>query len=343
MSKKVHNKLWLDRKSRKLQNIKYHKRMHSYGATHKSKKIDKGTNDNFIQTINESRKTVPSTFSFLDNTCETIDFFNEIVLEIKQRKYKNYFFIDSSNVTSVTVDALIYQIAIMQNVRINYEMKYTFRGNLPQNVQSVTTYQESGFMSYVQSKIKKLPESTNKMQIISGTQNDPTIASSLCQFVMEKLDKQLIQILNLQKILIELMSNVYHHAYNNDDIMNKHWYIYAEYVNDHVRFVFVDTGAGIARTVRKNFYEKIQRFAKTNATDGDLIFSTLMGDFRTKTKEKHRGNGLSGVRSLASSDLFRNFTVISGGGQCIIQEDKNIIKKDFNNTIYGTMYIFDVV
>lgn len=209
MSKKVHNKSWLDKRSRKLQNRKYHKRTHSHTSTDKSLKSDIETKDNYIHTTNESRKTVPSTFSFLDNTSETIDFFNEIVLEIKQRKFKNYFFIDSANVTSVTVDALIYQIAIMQNIKINYEMKYTFRGNLPQNIQSGAIYQESGFMSYVQSKIKKLPESTNKMKIISGTHNDPTIASSLCEFVMKKLNKQMTQILSLQKILIELMSNVY--------------------------------------------------------------------------------------------------------------------------------------
>ena len=146
-------------------------------------------------------------------------------------------------------------------------MKYSFRGNLPNNNFAAQVYNNSGFMSYVKSKSKRLPASGDKIQIKSGNKTDSIVASEFCTFVMDKLNKTLKDVLPIQKVLIELMSNVYHHAYNNDDIMQKKWYLYAEHTQASVRFVFVDTGSGIAKTVRKNFWEKLQRFSKMSASD----------------------------------------------------------------------------
>lgn len=344
MSKKVSNKKWLDYQSKKYQKAKYYnKNRRTYKNSNRRYNVSEKDNkqEKYYYTPSQITKVVPSNFSFIENATETIDFFYDIVNEIKKKKFKNIFFIDSLNVNSVTVDALIYLIAIMQNININYEMQYTFKGNLPKMKSAVQIYQESGFMSYVQSKSKRLPVSTNKMQIISGNKNDPIVTSELCKFAMEKLQKERKEVIPLQKVLIELMSNVYHHAYNKEDIMKNHWYIYAEHYGEFVRFIFLDTGAGIARTVRKNSIEKLQRLAKINASDSDLIFSTLQGDFRTETKEKYRGNGLSGVRELAETDLFRTFTVISGSGQCSLI-NKTLKKSNYLNKICGTIFIFDI-
>jgi len=343
MSKKIKNKEWLDLHSKKLSKRKYRLRKKNKKFSSPQKSYEKQEIE-FTRKISETYKDVPSKFSFLYNPVETIDFYSKMIDEIRHGVYRQYFYVNSKLVEEVTVDALIYLIAIMQNMKVNYERQYTYRGNLPRDPKIALVYQESGFMSYVKSKQKVLPASTNKMKIVSGVKNEPKITSDLCRFVMDKLGKKREEVLSLQKILIELMSNVYHHAYNLDEIMHEHWYIYAEYIDNYVRFVFVDTGAGIARTVRKNFTEKIQRFIGNEATDGDLIYSTLSGDFRTETNESHRGNGLSGVRELAESELFKNFTLISGRGQCTISnENKILIKNDYKNQIYGTIYIFDVV
>lgn len=344
MSKKITNKIWLDRRSRKLQNSKYHrlKKRNSYSVSSNRLHSDQNTNEYHL-TSHVSYKEVPKNFSFIENPIDTIEFFTDIVDEIKQKIHKNTFFIDSSSVEYVTIDALIYLIAIMQNIQINYDMLYTFRGNLPLNKAVAYEYKNSGFMSYVNSKIKKLPESTENMRIVSSNVNDPTITKELCQFIIKKLNKERRDVLAVQKVLIELMSNVYHHAYNNDDIMKNHWYLYAEHVDNSVRCIFLDTGAGIARTVRKTILEEMQRLIKLNATDADLIFSALQGDFRTRTHETHRGNGLSGVRELVETDLFKNFTVLSGSGCCCLNSKNEIIKQDYKNKIYGTIYLFDIV
>ena len=346
MNKKFYEKKWLDRRSRKFQSKKYHKNnkkcSHSgFGVA----TVTKNSSSNYIRNIIESQKEVPESFSFTSSPVDTIDFFNDLVQDIKHKQFKKVFFINSYKVECVTVDAIIYLIAIMQNIKINIEMQYTFRGNLPKNESASIIYRESGFMTYVESKIKRLPDSTNKMKITSGNKNDPQMASQMCRFVMEKLNKKIKDTLSLHKILIELMSNVYHHAYNNTDINKKLWYVYAEFIEDHIHFVFIDTGAGIARTVRKSFFEKAGSASGMFYNDGDLIHSTLKGDFRTETKESHRGNGLSGVKDFAETGLFRNFTVISGSGSCVISdnENKELVKNNYNNSIYGTIFIFDVI
>ena len=293
----------------------------------------------------ENNKTivvVPKRFSLIENTEETMSFFMDFVSLIQERMYRTEFYIDSRSVEYATVDALIYLIAILQNDSVNIEMKYRYSGNFPKNADARKVYQESGFTSYVQSKIKELPHNTEKMKIVSGAKNDANVSKQFCEFVMQKLHKERREVAALYVIFIELMSNVYHHAYNNNFIA-KRWYMYAEHIDDHVRFVFVDTGMGIAKTVRKNFKEKIESLVKIN--DGDLLKSTFKGDFRTRTNEIYRGNGLSTVREKVLVGMFENFQVISGSGKCIIgsqiKSEEHLKSVNYHNKIYGTVYTFD--
>ncbi len=336
-------KRWHDANSRKMQSHK--KKKHGKGCFPKERPIVRREFSTPNSRTSITLK-VPKIFSLTDNTEVTMGFFMEFIDEVKNKQYGKIFYIDSSEVETVTVDALIYLIAIMENDRINKEMHYVYGGNYPQNADAKKIYQESGFTSYVVSKGKKLPKSTDKMQIICGFKNDPDVAKQFCNFVMRTLDKQRSDIIPLQVVFIELMSNVYHHAYGNDHVMAKHWYIYAEHVADHVRFVFVDTGAGIARTVRKNFQEKIKGLLGMKVKDGDLLLSTFRGDFRTQTNEKNRGNGLSSVKDKVLSGPFKKFDVISGKGKCSINQEYNdagcLERHNYNNNIYGTLFTFDV-
>lgn len=288
----------------------------------------------------------PVIFSLTENTEETISFLNDIINEIKNKEYRKTMFIDSSKVEYVTTEALIYLIALMDNTKINKAMQYTYVGNLPQNESARNVYKESGFMSYVQSKMKMLPKPSNKMQIVQGLKNDPQVAKSFSMFVMEKLGKQRQQIAPLQSIFIELMSNVYHHAYNEDGIMERHWYMYAEVMDKCVRFVFVDTGMGIARTVRKKVTEKLAAAIGKNPKDGALLESAFKGEFRTQTGDEYRGNGLLRVKEKMNDPLFIKFDVISGRGRCTLKdrstEEGVLVKSDYKSTIYGTVYTFDV-
>lgn len=65
-------------------------------------------------------------------------------------------------------------------------MRYIFSGNLPSNKEAEIVYTESGFMDYVKSRVKRLPNKS-KMRIVSGTSNLPTTSKAVCDFIINEL------------------------------------------------------------------------------------------------------------------------------------------------------------
>ena len=331
-------KKWHDRQSR-LGNKRKYSRVH-YISYH-------GDASSAIRTrASDGRPVVilkpPKSFSLTSNTEETMSFFMDFANAIDRKEYGTQFLIDSREVEFATVDALIYLIAILQNDKVNNSLHYSFVGNYPLNEEANRIYAESGFNDYVVSKMRKLPDSTDTMKIISGDGNSPTAAKELCNFVMANLGKTRKDIQPIQKVLIELMSNVFHHAYEKNTFLAKKWYMYAEHVNDYIRCVFVDTGYGIAKTARKNFSERIKILFGLKVDDSKIIKSIFEGEFRTATNEPFRGNGLLSVRQNVETDVFDSFEVISGRGRCIVPKDnqEKIVSVSFKNVLYGTLYQF---
>ena len=336
-------KNWLDRKSRKGNRQKNKKKrifreytpsMRSY-APHERLR----TRSPFVT------QKPPKNFSLVNNPEETMAFFANFANEINRGQQGSSFFVDSRDVESATVDALIYLIAILQNDAVNTKLQYSFAGNYPVKDEARQVYIESGFNDYVESRMKKLPDSNDKKRITCGIKNDSAASKELCDFVIRSLGKTRRDIQPIQKVMIELMSNVYHHAYEKNSFMAKKWYMYAEHSDNYVRCIFVDTGLGIAKTARKNFGEKLKTFFRVELDDSKIIESIFNGDFRTATNEKFRGNGLSSVRESVKADIFEKFEVISGTGRCIIPKDVDsdkIIAYRYNNRLYGRLFQFVV-
>ena len=339
MNRKIKRKRWLDRRSKKInckrsRFVSYSRsplQSHAYVSnktTRSGQRVD---------------LTPPTIFSFLLNTEETMAFFELFAQRIRKQPQGTSFFIDSKGVKKVTVDALIYLIAILENNSINRFKRFSYAGNYPDNPEANRVYQESGFNAYVESKRKRLPKSNDKMQIIGNAKNESTLTKPFCDFVIRNLGKTRVDVIPLQSIFVELMSNVYHHAYSNETFMKKCWYMYAELIDDGIRFVFVDTGQGIARTVKKKLHERVGNALGIGSTDSKLIESAFNGDYRSQTNNPNRGNGLLRVKNMASNSLFDSFEVYSGHGKVCLQNGSNtdiLHTEDFKNSIYGTLYTF---
>ena len=232
---KRRRKKWLDYRSQKLSRRKRRKK-HS----------------------REKRQTLlmlPEHFSLTENTEETMCFIMNLYKTIDKAGRGSHIFIDSRNVKNVTVEALIYLIASIQNNHACSAKKIICTGNYPKEKEARKIYLDSGFNDYVRSRIKSLPHSNEKMEIKSGLQTIPLIAKQCCIFTRKTKE----QTKNLYTTFIELMSNAFLHAYNQEILVNNRWYVYAERRDNCTHFIFVDTGPGIAKTVRKNFPEKIQQ------------------------------------------------------------------------------------
>ena len=337
-------KRWLDRRAR-LGNMRKRRHNKLYGST-ASKPSKPGASTTRTTTKDKKPLVIqrpPINFSLINNPEETMSFFMDFKNEIDRNQYGTNFFVDSKKVELVTVDALIYLIAILQNDKHNNNLNFSFAGNYPENETAKKVYTECGFTDYVHSNMKTLPKSTERVRIISGINNSPESARELCDFVIDKLGKSRKDTVPIQKVLVELMSNVYYHAYEKNSFMAKRWYMYAELSGGCVKCIFVDTGFGIAKTARKNFGEKFKAFFGMKIDDSKIIESVFNGDFRTATNLKYRGNGLLAVRDNVRYDIFKGFEVFSGRGRCIIPKDDDsneVISHCHKHSLYGTLYQF---
>ena len=115
------------------------------------------------------------------------------------------------------------------------------------------------------------------------------------------------------------------------------WYMYAEYSENKIRLIFLDTGLGIATTVKKKYF-----FEKYIKKDSELIESAFMGEFRTETQKEHRGLGLPALKEYAEKGYFKSFFVLSGKGGYKYQGNGMFSRLDIENKIYGTIYVIDL-
>ncbi len=334
----VSYKEWLDRKSRKLSRRKTREKNYLVKSEFGTRIIEK--NFDYSEIISY-RDRAPEIFSFLDNTGPTVEFFLGYIKEMVKGISGEKFFFDSTQVQEVTLDALAYIIALSKNMLKKKINCFVISGNIPIQEKPREIYIESGFLNFFRSKTNQLPPNTKRFKLVSGNRSKGEISKEICDFVITSLNKDRIYTQNLQNNLIEMMLNASVHAYVGDEIMEPTWYCCSEYSDNRVRITFLDTGMGIANTVRKNFFEKARLFTD----DADLVYSAFNGDFRTTTEEDHRGNGLPSIRDSALSGYYDRFMVLSGGGCCMIVKENDklkLTKLSIPHRIYGTIYIFDI-
>ena len=285
--------------------------------------------------------TAPLDFSFVNNTEETCEFFNEIIKFIlDERNYKKSVFVDVSKIKTFTIDALMYLLAIINNLR-DGKNKIAFSGNEPTNSDVKKAFRESGFYHYVNYRGKvALTKNEDNFQIVTGEKSVPEIAKKISEFVMGRTGttRQLWRFLYI--IMIELMSNTHKHAYNNNALLSPHWYCYADYDGKNtLSFTFIDTGEGIPATVRKKFAEKIDILKLKS--ESKYVESALKGDFRTATELKYRGKGLPKIREFCSDNKIQNMRIITNHANITVTKDK-IKTHETSTPLKGTLYYWQI-
>lgn len=333
--KQIYRKKWNDKRSRKLRDKWYGREQRCRKRTH----IEFGQ-VGYYKDRKRYVAEVPYNFSFLDNPEITIKFFNSLIYAIEKKILRQQFYIDAKRTTKVTVEALIYIIAVVYNIKANRTLKYSFEGNLPLDKNAREVFEQSGYLNFF--KIKKLvmPESNSYMQIMSGEVVENEKAKQICDFVNEKLGTKIGFTKPLYAILVELMSNTAKHAYNEKKKMIPCWYLYAIFDKDKVKIAFVDTGEGIPNTVKRKFTELFFR----QPSDSELIYSAFTEKGRSETKLRNRGHGLPEICRQVLDRQILDFCVISGSGSCKYDENKKALERiDFEESTFGTIFSFSIM
>jgi hypothetical protein len=290
---------------------------------------------------NQFKQAAPSNLSFLENREETVEYFNRYLLDARQRIQDRCYFFDISKVSALTCDAVMYILAIADNLYSNPLLHFHYQGNEPNNEIAKRVFKESGFYNYVNGKARSVDKTNDKLQILSRNINDPEVAQDACDFVNRilGLDHNHPKSKALYSLLIEIIGNVKDHAYSlHDRIMRKRWYLYAEKVDHCIKFVFLDTGLGIPYTIRRRIIEKI------SASDSELIEAAFKEENRSQTKLPYRGNGLPDAYTVCKGGHVKNFTVFSGKGKFAVstEDDRADTLSDFRLRMYGTLMYWEV-
>lgn len=294
---------------------------------------------------NEITEIVPVNFSIHDNPDEVIAFFNRVIYLIKSGKHnKQRMVFDFRKVNHISIDAIMYLIAIIHNIRTRLYAITEFQGNVPQDEKAREVLLNSGFMRYVRSP-NSPPESTEAHILIeSDSKINLNTFKKVCDFVHAKSGTTKKDTAFLYQLISELANNVFDHAYIQDsqDVFKRNWYSYVEQLeNGFFRFVFLDTGAGIWKTIRKN---NIAERLVLTSSQADVIISALNGAFRTSTAMYNRGNGLPSIKQHATSGKIDNLTIITNNAYCYMStnDGKELKKRDMNGSLSGTVYYWEV-
>lgn len=263
--------------------------------------------------------TLPENFSILNNSDKTIECCNTIIDDtnkiISIGNKRNNLHIDMSNVKYITIDALMYLLAIIKNIKLPDYRNIYWRGNLPKDVKVRQIVQESGFLQFFKTTPSNIKHSSENVEIHAGNMVDSRINKKICDFVIDKLKTDKKNTRFLYDIINELITNAVQHAYDaKDSKLNPYWYIFVECTADDIKFTFVDTGLGIPKTVTKRFGEKFKEAFKQNKDDWHYIESALQGKvIRTSTNHPNRGKGLPGIHRYNNKKIF-DLTIISNYG-----------------------------
>lgn len=287
----------------------------------------------------EQRMVAPKHLSILENANETLHYFNSVYsvfLNCKKGGDRVYF--DLSGVEYITVDAVMYLIALVNNVKRVSAFNIPCAGNVPDNAEARNVITRVGFYQHVSSVHTRAEMMDDKqVKITKGKDANGLLSSQVVDFVRRTGGSHMEGTKRLYPMLIELMTNTAQHAYNEKSIMAKNWYVFAENEGSRIRVVFLDTGEGIPSTIRKNFFEVLK--SKIIDSDAQFIASALRGEFRSETKESHRGRGLPEIRTDVEEAMIAEMQIISGRGHCKLTPGNEIettaLKEDLKGTLFS--------
>lgn len=281
----------------------------------------------------------PKTLSICGDTNVALNYFAEVIDTIKKCGLRDTLYFDLSEVEEITADAIMYLIALINNMRRIRLLSIMCAGNVPKASAPKRVIELCGFFKYVSSRTYKRPESSNQyMKISSGNNANGKLASSFCDFVQKANNSTLAATKRLYPMIVELMTNTHQHAYKTEAeaIMMSNWYIFAQEMEDKIHFVFLDTGIGIPKTVAKNFWDRIRVLALTG--EAMYLKSALEGAFRSETRKEYRGKGLPEIYSIARSHFIENLSIVSGKASCTVNGDlinASTLGKNFEGTLFS--------
>lgn len=314
-----------------------------YSAKLDRKPIRNSTSLDFITPMEDGWDPccAPEILDFTTNIENTVGFFTKLIAFTKQLRVMDCeLHIDLSQIQSASLDALLYLLAIVNDLALNYADKFRFINGLPQSNEVRASIENVGLDRFINNfENLEVQFKSENTRIFYGKEVLPDLAGAILDFVCEKATVELKKYTFLYTIIIELMANTHNHAYKtNDCILSNNWYCLSHYnaQKSSLFFAFVDTGDGIPATVRKYFSDYL-----LSSRDSEYVISALKGDVRTHTKQKNRGTGLPLLLSACTNRSIQHMEIVTNRANVTIHET-NIESVDLSAFLNGTVFSWSI-
>lgn len=344
MNRKRRNKkkLWLIKHNKKKLKQRTVRKKKRKNALKNNRNYYKPTQYSYYdKKIQEYKFLAPENFSIMNNPLDTIEYFNDVIHKINEKVHHKFtinFLLE--NVKEITIDAVMYMLAITKNTKKFHHTK----GSYPINDNAKAIFMNSGFLKYVFSNkniINPSPNNDIQIRMSNDSNENATTCKEINLTLMNRYGIERGKLHFLYDILYEMMINTNEHAYSSDTFLLNNWYVYVALEDEKVKFSFLDTGIGIPKTINKNFFEKINLLGLKN--DAELILSALNGEFKTATKQVYRGKGLPKFTKYNKIGKIQNFKIVSGKGMVVYDKEKqNYVTYNLDKHLVGTVYYFEI-
>lgn len=280
---------------------------------------------------------LPAAFSFAEDQESVLGFLNSI-LELYGRnrnKVKGHsFFFDLSEVESIDTTAICLFLSLINRLNAN---GVGSRGNYPKNAIAKKTIVESGFSDIMQSAVKRLKTKryTNQLYIVGTKRVDNKRIGQSVREAVGYLIGEEAHFNPVYTMLIEICSNSVEHANRREQ--DKNWVVSVSYEGDRVRFIVVDAGDGILRTIYKKLPEM---FVDTLfREDGRVLEDILNKAYQSRTKEVNRHKGLPKVKDCFDNGYVSELKILTNN---VLYDMPTAIFQRVKNEYYGVLYSWSI-
>jgi len=333
-NRRYRRKRWRDKRSKKI----LLRLSVSIKQTDKLKHIERQSEWNTV--------SMPKIFSLIENTFETTQCFERISNKLRIPT-GNTLWLNFSEVEKLTIDAIMYLIAFMQNQNKRGYTK-NIRGNLPENGQAKSDMLTSGFMKFVSHPAIINEEQLKKedtFMITVGETASPRVMCEVREFVDKVFDLPPNYSRFIYTIVGELITNTNDYAYTDYNKPVNRWYLFAKQEKEKIKFTVLDTGLGIPATINKRRLEKLREKISL-ISDSKYIFEALQGKHksnisRSKMGEPNRNKGLPAIYNFYKEGKITNLKIISNSGTyyCTEEGEKEC---ELDKKLKGTIFYWEI-
>lgn len=293
-----------------------------------------------VQESEPIRKISPTNFSFIDNTNELLEYFNEcqVALHKKQRVL-----MDISNIKNLSSDAIALLVASVNNK--DFIGKYgAIKGTAPNNNKLAKLFIESGFYKYVDAdkRLKYVQkDNENLLHKESHFKVQPELAKNACLYGTKHVFGITNTFPELYEMFIEAMSNTNNHA-GKDGKGEIKWWLYAYNSADgKTCYSFIDLGVGIFDSLPVGRYKKFKNIVGL-LHNADLVQDLLDGKIKSSEKidRNIRGKGIPQIARNSEDPRFGRAYIVSNNVKINL---KNRTTERLNDNFKGTMLYWELI